>query len=393
MQVINLLQEKGPYLVIVLNIIIVSFTGCVDPLSVETVIDQGVQQPNISPLPMQENSAIDFGSHQTEMTSDMELETMDMSLDQGLDLDQDISETLDMENVDALMTCVEGMDCLMECDAQDDACHQECIDHALHDAKAELRGVKRCIDQNECTDQKSIFTHCAYALLACEDVQGQNNCADTQSCLQDCGEDAFCGWHCANAGDEAARLETISWSRCLVNQGCNMLSCDECLFDQTCQDMESNPSPIDIHSCSGLVACIDQCHQDFACEQNCKTRSQAQVLEVFEELDSCVQQAGCHGDHHCRSSFCTNQALACGLILAEVNPNNNANIQNCMELNNCVEDCNGVNACMMECESQASQEARLIYNQLKSCIIVNQCTTRQCLTNFCYDEAYLCAFH
>ncbi|MEE2644189.1 MAG: hypothetical protein VYD19_04595 [Myxococcota bacterium] len=340
-----------------------------------------------------------------------EVRLSDHALDQGglapedqevtsVDRDADLGplESPDMETVQAPFACTEGMDCLMMCETRDDPCHQNCIDSALHDWKVDLRGLKRCIDVNQCTDQRSVLIHCAFALLSCEDLQGQNSCAETGLCLQACGEDALCAWNCARNGDEQARGETVSWSRCLANQGCETLHCDQCNFDTSCQganpNPNPNPNPNEIHVCSSLAICFDRCNQDPACQQACKARAEAQVVEVFENLERCDQQNGCFGDQSCRSIVCADQMRACGLPLVGIIPNENPSILTCMELNLCVEDCPVGNAlCATNCELEASEEARLIYNQLKSCIIRNSCNSRECLRSFCGEELRICAFH
>ena len=198
-----------------------------------------------------------------------------------------------------------------------------------------------------------------------------------------------CAIECAEQADHLAKQKLTTWAECLSEEQCATLDCSSCPLQNLCVE----EIPASIHSCTELSRCVDQCAGQHQCQNDCLDQATQVVRNDYTNLQACDIANSCNQSNACQINNCSNEMRQCGIEIDEPIPTD-VNIENCMDLNLCVEACPTRNGtCMAHCESQASHEALSYYHSLISCIQTFQCTTRDCLSTYCQDELWICAFH
>ena len=131
-------------------------------------------------------------------------------------------------------------------------------------------------------------------------------------------------------------------------------------------------------ACPVLLACVEDCGGDMACEATCEAEATPLAQTEADELVACIVANACMDDA-CVEANCPAELFAC-----------NTGELTCGELVECAQPCAGNEACEASCYSNATTLAQTQIEQLNACTIDNGCDDPMCIQEFCGAELASC---
>lgn len=141
-------------------------------------------------------------------------------------------------------SCVEAMECAMECDPDNQTCPLECLAAVDPSQQGEAEAFFRCAQQNSCRVFQCFMEHCEDEARACGEAGGQGpgpgdrdggmgpppegdmTCSDFLTCADACrGGDPMCMGECSrNVRHESLELSNAV-IQCMMENQCRDIAC------------------------------------------------------------------------------------------------------------------------------------------------------------------------
>ena len=141
-------------------------------------------------------------------------------------------------------TCVEAMECVLECDPTSRSCPQQCLTNVDPSQRTEAEAVFRCAQRNECTGFQCLMQNCQNEAQACGEAggggpgpggadggmgpppEGNLTCAEFLTCADACGpRDQNCMGTCSDGVRRESNQLSNALIQCMMRNRCMDLDC------------------------------------------------------------------------------------------------------------------------------------------------------------------------
>jgi hypothetical protein len=114
------------------------------------------------------------------------------------------------------------------------------------------------------------------------------------------------------------------------------------------------------------------------CQDNCLAEASPAAFNESALLLSCIVDNGCI-DEPCIDEYCAAETFECY-----------SGDNTCLDVTNCLGNCDGDQVCEAVCEYESSPLAQAQFAQLDACGLSHNCNDDACLAQFCGDEFTAC---
>lgn len=180
------------------------------------------------------------------------------------------------------LSCKEILFCYNDCEANDDACLDECYEAGTETAKAIEDALETCLAANGFAECKSDVT-CQDKIIAdyCQDEYdaclppGTLTCEEINGCVDNCPEETFtaCATDCITDGTVIGQEQYGTFVDCAIANGFNDCTTGTCQFDvieQSCSE-EYDICLQATKNCKDLWDCMQNCDSDdTVCQDICQ---------------------------------------------------------------------------------------------------------------------------
>ena len=340
---------------------------------------------------------------------------------------------VDMTN----MTCADIAECINRCENKDgyydDDCFERCQNISMRDARYLFEDLRQCVwdsaTMDYCDQQSSQSSyyqddyracvlskchnefetcfanagegpHCVGRLDICyssEKVDIKTNCKDIRQCVDSCGDDYNCQLACNYYSTETARDYYSMEARCRQDYCSDAEDLEACMQVYCDYEYEQCYGEFD-KSCNELSGCISRCSGDDqeACEQLCRDNATLLGNARYDDVVQCINDNNCVYDDENPSAY--NECLQANCFFeVRLCFSTGSKFYNCLDLNYCIDGCNGDQYCETECHDRATETAEIQYEDLLQCyenyndFCVNEESPEDCLTRACWTEYATCS--
>ena len=325
------------------------------------------------------------------------------------------------------MTCGDLTECINTCFNSNNwyNCKSNCLSKSSVKAKYQYQDIENCMedavycydeddskdiascllsactaDLNTCFANSGEGPHCMANYNLCystESVDSNMSCVDVIQCMDSCGEDYNCQLACEfySADDAKSAYESMKNIRKYFCSETTDL--EGCMIAYDAEGYRKCYGAADL-TCSELSNCLGLCYGDpdqEACEQSCRNNATEVGNARYDAVIQCLNDNNCVYDEdnpsdysECIQSYCYVEAGSCF-------PYTSYNY-GCGDLDSCLNNCNGDQACGQNCHIRADWEAENEHKNLLMCYDNYQdfCngeeSPEECIRNACRTEYATC---